>query len=129
MIALYPESISGRLAIPKRDWIQLYGGLTPPDDPCPSSPASQTVGGEHRSDSDEGHGAPRQDKSDTVLHAGVPGGLSTIKKLKAAGSGLLGGYQEKDDDTASVHSGRRGRDSVRGMFIILIQLGNSFRFR
>jgi len=132
VIALYPKSISGRLAIPKRDWIQLYGGPTPSDDPCPSSPASQTANGEHGNDSGEGHSVPRQDKSellDTVVHAGNPGGLSTIKKLKGVGSGLLGGYQEKDDDSASVHSGHRGRDSVRGMFTILIQSGNSFRFR
>lgn len=126
---MYPKSISGRLAIPKRDWIQLYGGPTPSDDPCPPSPASQTASGEHRNDSDEGHGVPRSELLDTVVHAGVPGGLSTIKKLKGVGSGLLGGCQEKDDDTASVHSGRRGRDSVRGMFTILIQSGDSFRFR
>lgn len=130
VVALYPESISGRLAIPQRDWIQLYGGPTRPDDPCPLSPASQTVSGEHRNDSDEGHGGPH-DKSeslDTVVHADVPGS-STLKKLKGAGSGLLSGYQEKDDDTASVHNGRRGRGPVRGMFTTLTRSVDSVCFR
>jgi hypothetical protein len=119
VIALYPESVSGRLVVPQREWIQLYGGPAPIEESCDPSPTSQTASGtDHRSPSDESHDkGVKHDKSAAELLDAVTDttpslastSSGTIKRLKGAGLGLLsGGHKEKDDDTASVHSVRRG---------------------
>ncbi|KXN86467.1 Vam6/Vps39-like protein [Leucoagaricus sp. SymC.cos] len=121
VIALYPETVSGRLAVPQREWIQLYGGPAPPEEPAPSSPTSPS--GEHHSGTDEGHGGTTKHEKtasellDAVVHTGAVAGSSvagagtgTIKKLKGTGLGLLAGHgahKEKDDDAASIRSARR----------------------
>ncbi|KAF9448658.1 hypothetical protein P691DRAFT_668993 [Macrolepiota fuliginosa MF-IS2] len=109
VIALYPETVSGRLAVPQREWIQLHGGPA-----APSDDSSSTVGtgsGEHErlgSGSEEGgkHEKTATELLDTVASAAGASGAGAIKRLKGTGLGLLGVHaqKEKDDDTASVHS-------------------------
>ncbi|KAL0577985.1 Vacuolar morphogenesis protein 6 [Marasmius crinis-equi] len=44
VVALYPESIAGRLSVPSEQWITLYGGPaspTPPDDAVSTNSSSQ----------------------------------------------------------------------------------------
>jgi hypothetical protein len=31
VVALYPDSVAGRLSIPREQWFELYGGRSPPD--------------------------------------------------------------------------------------------------
>jgi hypothetical protein len=49
VISLYPESISGRLSVPREHWIQMFGGPTPKatrGDGPPSSSSSSEHGGD-----------------------------------------------------------------------------------
>ena len=32
MVALYPESVAGRLSVPRKAWVPLYGGPKPPEE-------------------------------------------------------------------------------------------------
>lgn len=41
VVALYPETISGRLAVPEDEWIPLFGG--PASKPSPKSETASTV--------------------------------------------------------------------------------------
>ncbi|KAJ3573523.1 hypothetical protein NP233_g2376 [Leucocoprinus birnbaumii] len=125
VIALYPETVSGRMVVPQREWIQLYGGPAPPqiDEVPPASPTSPPTSpapsGNAAGEGDDGHADPKHERSpaellDAVVHAGAVAGSSVavgaMKRLKGTGLGLLSGaaHQEKDDDTVSVHSTRRG---------------------
>lgn len=105
--------------MPQREWIQLYGGPALPDD---SSSTLGTGSGDHErspsgGDEDGKHEKSATEPSDPAPSAAGSSGTGAIKRLKGAGFGLLGVHghkeKEKDDDTASIHSVRKG--PIRGM--------------
>ena len=92
VISLYPESISGRLSVPRDQWIQLFGGPTPkaPREAISSSPSSSSS--EHGGDVEE-----------PALSGQIVASTGKMGKLKnpldvIRPSGL------KDSDTASITS-------------------------
>lgn len=89
VVALYPESIAGRLAVPRTKWIELFGGKSRDD---PSAPAE--VGTPERQDSTS---------AGSILRAAVE---TLVPALPEAIPSLA----SHDDDTKSVH-GQPGGNS------------------
>lgn len=86
VVALFPESISGRLFIPAENWIPLFGGPSRPKIPVSSSGTAETVR------------SPRRTPSPS---SSVPRAKSILTNLKQAAT--------KDDDAASIRSVRRDK--------------------
>ena len=127
VVALYPEPVSGRLAVPPEVWITLYGGQPPvEEDPVPSP----------KLDSDDGHDKNEADQDkdkggDTTKEA-VPtkGSGPTVAFLDAiaSGTGSVGGRLKKtglaglqailpsgaskDDDSASITARKKPGNSL-----------------
>ena len=92
VVALYPESVAGRLAVPQEGWIPLYGGPSPVGEDHTSSDGSQE--GEKVTSS---QGGPTADLDNLGSGTGSVGG-----RLRRAGLGMFMPSVSKDDDSASV---------------------------
>lgn len=117
VVALYPEPVSGRLAVPPDAWITLYGGQSPiEEDPLPS-PKPDSVDGH-----DKNEGGQDKDKGDDTAKESVTakgaGPKAAFLDAIASGTGSVGGRLKKtglaglqailpsgaskDDDSASI---------------------------
>ena len=92
VISLYPESISGRLFVPRDQWIQMFGGPTPKAPREAISSSSSSGSSEHGGDVEEP--AP---SGQIVASTGKMGKLKNPLDMIRP-SGL------KDSDTASITS-------------------------
>ncbi|EAU85277.2 rab guanyl-nucleotide exchange factor [Coprinopsis cinerea okayama7 len=105
VVALYPEAVSGRLAVPQERWIPLYGGPVPVE---PSSGEdSQSVASHESGKQGSAEGGSSGATGD---HPGsVPTGTSLRNRLqmKTTFGMLIPGGGGKDDDAVSVSSKRR----------------------
>ncbi|KAH7873389.1 uncharacterized protein C8R40DRAFT_1161652 [Lentinula edodes] len=109
VVALYPESISGRLSVPRDKWIELYGGPPKQKDVV----ESPTEGSEADSKGSETPKKSEHERSMTATdemldNLGLAGPGSIRGRLKGLGV-LMGAAAavpttQKDDDTASVKS-------------------------
>ncbi|THV01026.1 hypothetical protein K435DRAFT_718392 [Dendrothele bispora CBS 962.96] len=101
VIALYPESISGRLSVPREKWIELYGGPAEPskeqekpltDDTSPNPSEKSTAA------------SPSLGAAVEVLESlGITSGTGSVRgRFRTPFGALISG--QKDDDTASIHS-------------------------
>ncbi|KAI0768086.1 hypothetical protein BD413DRAFT_605556 [Trametes elegans] len=102
VVALYPESISGRLAVPRDEWIPLFGGARPKTSEPAESPqpvTGTTVGSPKPG---EAPGTPKSVESPPrapTPQGSIRGVLKTgLESIVAAA---------KDDDAASIRSVRR----------------------
>ncbi|OJT15140.1 Vam6/Vps39-like protein [Trametes pubescens] len=100
VVALYPETISGRLAIPQDDWISLYGGPKPkvperPATPQPTAPVRSPKPGDSPGTPKSVESPPRAPTPQGSIRGVLKSGLESI--VAAA----------KDDDAASIRSVRR----------------------
>jgi hypothetical protein len=103
-VALYPDSVAGRLSVPQDKWISLYGG--PVADPKVKDTSS----------SDEaGHEAPTKKRSSS------PTG-SITGKLKTGLGALLPSTAAAEDDTASIHSVKQRSKPKSGLNISHLDL-------
>ncbi|KAI0714450.1 hypothetical protein C8T65DRAFT_644360 [Cerioporus squamosus] len=97
VVALYPESISGRLSVPRDEWIPLFGGpKAPKAEPSSVSPhaSSTDVSGTTA----EQEGGPK---------TSTPQGSIRNVLLKTGLESLVSTATAKDDDAASMRSVRR----------------------
>ena len=96
VVALYPESVAGRLAVPQDRWIPLYGGPKPPDveSNSPEGSGSAPEGDKEKPKDPDGERNPAD------LLDSFPGG-SIGGRLRKTGLGMFLPTQ-KDDDTASI---------------------------
>ncbi|KAJ3506301.1 hypothetical protein NMY22_g17296 [Coprinellus aureogranulatus] len=116
VVALYPEAVSGRLAVPKDKWIELYGGPSLPASPPPP------VEDDRRSVVSTTEGGNKEDEADRAsLEGGIPGsvkaaaaeildsvaGPSLKNRFQKSALGMLIPGGQKDDDTASITSKRK----------------------
>lgn len=101
VVALYPESVAGRLSVSQDEWIPLYGGPKPKQPEPPSTPP--TTQGED-AQKPELEGGPASMNSPSPLRGTPPQG-SIRGVLKTGLEGLV--FAGKDDDTASIRSVRR----------------------
>jgi hypothetical protein len=85
VVALYPETIAGRLAVPKSGWITLFGG------PAAAEDSASTSSAESAKDTHE-----RLEKPVTELPASLSGTLRGKPKTGLLPSRL------KDDDAVSI---------------------------
>ncbi|KAI0370322.1 hypothetical protein BV20DRAFT_1121321 [Pilatotrama ljubarskyi] len=102
VVALYPENISGRVAVPPEDWIPLFGGPKPKATEAVPAPVAQpalTVGSPKAG---ERPGTPKSVESPP--RAPTPQG-SIRGVLKTGLESIVGAA--KDDDAASIRSVRR----------------------
>jgi hypothetical protein len=98
VVALYPESVSGRLSVPQEGWIPLYGG--------PSEEDHALSEGLQESDKD----ISSQEKPIDNLASGTG---SVGGRLRKTGLGMFMPSLDKDDDSASV---RAARQPLHGVF-------------
>jgi hypothetical protein len=89
VISLYPESISGRLSVPRDQWIQMFGG------PAPKA-AREAISSSSSSSSEHGGGV-EEPTGQTVGSTGkVSKPKNPLEEIRASGL--------KDSDTASITS-------------------------
>ncbi|RPD61108.1 hypothetical protein L226DRAFT_534756 [Lentinus tigrinus ALCF2SS1-7] len=101
VVALYPESIAGRLSVPQDEWIPLYGGPRPPKaEPPPTSPNASTSDVTVKA---EEQGGPRSVESPP--RPSTPQGSIRNVLLRTGLESLMSTAQ--DDDAASIRSVRR----------------------
>jgi Vam6/Vps39-like protein vacuolar protein sorting-associated protein 39 len=96
VVALYPESVAGRLSIPPDGWIPLYGGparlVSSADDTLSSN-----------SSKEDNQDRPASEHLDTLV-ASQSGMIRD--RLKGLGAFMPSGYH-KDDDTVSISSKKK----------------------
>ncbi|OCH95424.1 hypothetical protein OBBRIDRAFT_816580 [Obba rivulosa] len=96
VVALYPESIAGRLSVPKDQWIPLFGGpATPPP------PAEDTENQDERQSASSSSDVPSRVPSPK---GSIRGTLRTSLEAVVAAA-----TPHRDDETASILSGRRSK--------------------
>ncbi|EGN98719.1 hypothetical protein SERLA73DRAFT_168336 [Serpula lacrymans var. lacrymans S7.3] len=99
VVALYPESVSGRLSVPRDSWIPLYGGpATQPEDTTSTS-SSDT--------SKEGKDPIREKLVRNALERS-PSPVGSVRQRTKTSFAALLPSGPKDDDAASISS-RKGR--------------------
>ncbi|EMD34098.1 hypothetical protein CERSUDRAFT_141580 [Gelatoporia subvermispora B] len=98
VVALYPESIAGRLSVPKDQWIPLFGGPAKPPAPAPA-PAPV----EEAEKPDEQQGTPTSSEGP----ARVPSPKGSIRGALKTGLEAVVAAAHRDDETASIRSVRR----------------------
>ena len=102
VVALYPEAVSGRLAVPSERWIPLYGG------PIPTIVESDTRSTLSReSDKDKDKGSVGSASAATDLLDTVAASASLKNRFQKSALGMLRPSGPKDDDTASITSRKR----------------------
>ncbi|KAJ1307397.1 hypothetical protein OPQ81_001502 [Rhizoctonia solani] len=105
VIALYPDSISGRLAAPRERWIELFGGEVEKDE---EKEKEQGEGRERKAFSAAGVGSPP-----TVSHsppASIMGSAGISRRLKA-GLGVMGVRDDSESiKDVPVSKSKRGPD-------------------
>jgi len=146
VVALYPESVAGRISVPQDRWISLYGGSASMDDGS-DTPA--------KTDSDHGHDQESGEKDRSTVQddepgkdkidSKQPGSTAAILDAIASGTGSmsrrlgktgLAGLQAllptgsaKDDDASSIAPKKKvvlhGTPSVRG----ISQYSHNYIFR
>ncbi|KDR78810.1 hypothetical protein GALMADRAFT_244386 [Galerina marginata CBS 339.88] len=121
VVALYPESVAGRLAVPQDGWIPLYGGPMPAEEDTASSESS------HESEKDNFPIHSRHERTMTeVFDSIVPSGGSVGGRLRRTGLGMFL-PTIKDDDTASITSKKKSTsqdDSSRSIETLVRYLGD-----
>lgn len=100
MVALYPESVAGRLSVPQEGWISLYGGPSEEDHAIP----------EGLQESDKAISSQEKPIIDNL----VSGTGSVGGRLRKAGLGKLIPSSDKDDDDSG--SVRAARQPLHGVF-------------
>jgi Vam6/Vps39-like protein vacuolar protein sorting-associated protein 39 len=106
VVALYPESVAGRLSVPQEGWIPLYGGPSPVEEDHSSSEASQ--------ENDKARSS--QEKPTIDPPNSLTSGTGSIGgRLRKSGLGMFiaSVNKDKDDDSASVNARRK---PLHGMF-------------
>ncbi len=107
VVALYPESIAGRLSVPQEEWIPLFGGPRK-SLKSESAPVSQGATDEtpaEAEDSDAGLPPPRPPSPVGSVREAIRTGLETIVSAVS-----------NDDETASVRSKRK--EPPKGKFLL-----------
>ena len=115
VVALYPQSISGRLSVPREQWIALFGGSTTMSSDDIISTSSSTASKEFSGDRGKQEGPTR----DILTRSPSPTG-SVARRANTTFSALLPSAMLKDDDTASVDSKRK--PSPPGMYSNLVPI-------
>ena len=89
VVALYPESVSGRLCVPQDDWIHLFGG------PQKAPSRAETTS------SSKGHST----ESEGLHPARPPSPQGSVAGVLRSGLESLIASARKDDDASSIRSG------------------------
>ena len=104
VISLYPETISGRLSVPRDQWIQMFGGPTPKATRGAIS-SSSSSSSEHGSNVEE----PAGQTVGSIGKVGRP--KNPLGEIRASGF--------KDSDTASITSTGKSKKLRKGPHIIV----------
>jgi hypothetical protein len=104
VISLYPESISGRLSVPRDQWIQMFGGPTP-------KAAREAISSSSSSSSEHG-GDVEELAGQTVGSTGKVGKpKNPLEEIRASSL--------KDSDTASITSTGKKAKPRKGPHIVV----------
>ncbi|KAH9481762.1 Vacuolar morphogenesis protein 6 [Psilocybe cubensis] len=106
VVALYPESVAGRLSVPQEGWIPLYGGPS-------ASTRTDTTADAERAPSEGSHddnasvNIGHEKTATEIFDSIVPAGGSVGGRLRRTGLGMFLPGAHKDDDTASISSKKK----------------------
>lgn len=103
VVSLYPESISGRLSVPRDQWIQMFGGPTP-------KAAREAISSSSSSSSEHG-GDVEEQAGQTVGSTGKIGKPKNPLEIRA--------YGFKDSDTASITSTGKKEKPRKGSHLVV----------
>lgn len=104
VISLYPESISGRLSVPRGQWIKMFGGPTP-------KAAREAISSSSSSSSEHG-GDVEEPAGQAVGSTGKVGKpKNPLEEIRASGF--------KDSDTASIISTGKKEKPRKGSHIVI----------
>lgn len=124
VVALFPESISGRLAAPREKWIEMFGGETEKEDVVEEGGKSVAVveGAEEEEVQKAVAAAGVSDVPQSPTTAsGLSGGLSSRLKAMAGGGGDTDSVK---DAPAPASKGKKGADefklSTRALDVFLV---------
>ena len=106
MVALYPETVAGRLAVPQAGWIPLYGGPANVED-LPSTASSESF---------EDKGNQERLVVDLMENLATPTG--TIRGKLKTGLGVFMPSAPKDDDASSISS--KPKVGVHGAYLFTL---------
>ena len=95
VVALYPEHVAGRLSVPQKEWLPLFGGPTTPPSPDGESGQQAT--------------SAVQNVQELLVTSPTSTVLGKLKGLATATPPIA----EKDDDAASTGSATK-RQATRG---------------
>lgn len=100
VVALYPDSVAGRLSVPSEKWISLYGG-----------PAAESDSDKEKedTDSDDGRDQSRERTKPNERSPSPTGSIIDFRgRLKTGFNALLpAAVAAKDEDTRSISSVKR----------------------
>ncbi|TFY80314.1 hypothetical protein EWM64_g3699 [Hericium alpestre] len=99
VIALYPESVAGRLSVPQDQWISLFGGPAPKAQKAESSSSDH---GDSSNDNDPGNGSSDKLHAEGVhppSEVGARRWKGPLDAIRPSGS--------RDPETSSISSNRR----------------------
>ncbi|KAF8150879.1 hypothetical protein B0H34DRAFT_155040 [Crassisporium funariophilum] len=100
VVALYPDSVAGRLSVSQDGWIPLYGGPAPVEEDTAPSVAS------HESDKEKS--SQSHERSATDIFDSIASGTGSVGgRLRRTGLGMFLPAGQKDDDTASIITKRK----------------------
>ncbi|PPQ95740.1 hypothetical protein CVT26_015866, partial [Gymnopilus dilepis] len=120
VVALYPESVAGRLAVPQEGWIPLYGG------PTPATTDDEHAASDSVHESDKEGNASHEKTATEIFDSLVPSGGSVGGRLRRTGLGMFLPGGHKEDDTASITSRKKTSqdDTSRSIETLVRYLGD-----
>ncbi|KAL4243247.1 Vam6/VPS39/TRAP1 family protein [Abortiporus biennis] len=101
VIALYPESVAGRLSVPQDDWIPLFGGPKK-ERPAPSE-SKESVDSEH----DDGASTSTQGQGPNHSPPRPPSPQGSVRGMLKSGLDTIIASARKEDDASSIRSKRK----------------------
>jgi hypothetical protein len=106
IVALYPEIVAGRLALPQERWIPLFGGPAPVHaHEGVSTPSSQSSSSSRHKDEDKDKKTPLERTAADLLDGlSLPASGSGTIRGRLKGLGAMIGAATRDDDASSIHS-------------------------
>ncbi|TDL20794.1 hypothetical protein BD410DRAFT_750406 [Rickenella mellea] len=113
VVALFPETVSGRLYIPRDRWISLYGGPDPPSPQPPTSSATATADAPPPAgESGEVQPGGSEPASHVQERLVSPVGSMRGRLMNTIDAIMPLGGKEKEDDTKSISDKHKERPAV-----------------
>ncbi|KDQ57202.1 hypothetical protein JAAARDRAFT_58670 [Jaapia argillacea MUCL 33604] len=107
VVALYPDTVAGRLSVPREDWIPLFGGPAKKAEEAANVAIGASGSGSSKDDLHEGTTSAPQNLSPSETLERITAPLGSVRDKLRTGLDAIMPTGPKDDDTASIRSVKR----------------------